>query len=186
MKTKRYISALVMTMTVFIACSGDRYGNKDGALPNTFLIPADYEGVLRVVYKEKCGITPKVENGRQILKFQNDGLIILNTTVYTGKDNIYYLVDDKGNRTPVTEIPDFKDRTNKTPVIVVGPVSVSTQYITSVNSKITTSSGGAAYMDFKLYNKNIKEIRDEEFYQKLDSLTNAVVNACRTSQLSGR
>jgi hypothetical protein len=186
MKTRESISGLIIAMIIFVACNGFPFGNRNRSLPNTFLIPADYEGVLRVVYEEKCGITPKVENGRQILEFKNDGLIVLNTTVDTGKDNIYYLVDRKGNRKTVTEIPDFREQTNKTPAIVVGPVSVSTQYITSVNSKITTSSGGAAYMDFKLYNKNNKEIRDEEFYQKLDSLTNAAVNACRASQLSGR
>lgn len=128
----------------------------------------------------------RVENGRQLLELKSDGLIILNTTVDTGKDNMYYLVDDKGNRTTIKEIPDFKGLTNKVPAIVVGPVSVPTQYVTNDNSTITTTSGGTVYRNFELYNKDNKDIRDKKCCQKSDSSINAAVNECRVSQLSSR
>lgn len=92
-------------------------------LPNTFLIPSDYEGTLRIVFEEKCGLTPKVENGRQILEFKKNGFLILNTKLNYGINNDFYLVDNKGNRTKVIQISSFKDRVNKIPAIVVDSIT---------------------------------------------------------------
>lgn len=174
MKNIIYISGLILIILCLAA-----YNNRP--LPNTFLIPSDYEGTLRIVFEEKCGITPEAENGRQILKFQKNGLLILNTEFNYGinSDNDYYLVDIKGNRTKVTQISSFKDRVNKMPAIVVGGVGVSSSVVNSVNSNITVVAGGATYMDFNLYNKDTIEIINSVASQKLDSLTNAAVNGCR-------
>lgn len=66
----------IMGLTLIILCLADC---NNRPLPNTFLIPSDYEGTLRIVFEEKCGLTPKVENGRQILEFKKNGFLILNT-----------------------------------------------------------------------------------------------------------
>jgi hypothetical protein len=45
--------------------------------PETFLIPKDFQGKIRVIYGEKCGIDPPEENGRRVLKIPNSGLLII-------------------------------------------------------------------------------------------------------------
>lgn len=45
--------------------------------PVTFLIPAGFQGNLRVVYGEPCGAQPKFENGRQLFEFPANGVLIL-------------------------------------------------------------------------------------------------------------
>jgi len=151
-------------------------------LPNTFLIPSDYEGTLRIVFEEKCGLKPKVENGRQILEFKKNGFLILNTDFNNGITDDYYLMDDKGNKTKVTQISNFKDRVIKMPAIIVCGLGVSSSVVNSTNSKITRVAGGATYMDFNLYNKDTTEIVNSIASQKLDSLTNVAVNDCRTNK----
>lgn len=97
MRDKIYISGLTLLILCLVACSNPP------PLLNTFLIPADYKGTLRVVFDEKCGIKPKVENGRQILEFQNNGFIILNAKFFnSGMNDEYYLFDNKGNKTKIT------------------------------------------------------------------------------------
>lgn len=158
-------------------------GCSNQSLPRTFLIPSDYEGTLRIIYVEKCGIKPKEENGREVFEFQKNGFIILATDIDSRINTDYYLVDNKGNRTKVTEILNFKDRVNnKIPVIVAGGVGVSSSVVNSINSKTTLVAGGATYMDFNLYNKDTTEIRNSVSSEKLDSLTNTLVNACRKNK----
>jgi len=157
-------------------------------LPNTFLIPSVCEGTLRIVFDEKCGTEPEVENGRRILKFKKDGFLVLKTDIddilttelSKGQNNDFYLVDSKGNKTRLTQIPDFKDRGDITPAIVVGGIGVSSSVVNTTNSQTTLVSGGATYMNFNLYNKNTTEIKDSFSSKKLDSLTNAAVSACRS------
>ncbi len=109
-----------MGLTLIILCLA---ACNNRPLPNTFLIPSDYEGTLRIVFEEKCGLTPKVENGRQILEFKKNGFLILNTKLNYGINNDFYLVDNKGNRTKVIQISSFKDRVNKIPAIVVDSIT---------------------------------------------------------------
>ncbi|MBK9489571.1 MAG: hypothetical protein IPO07_12855 [Haliscomenobacter sp.] len=85
--------------------------------PKTFLIPAEYQGTIRIVYEEKCGIKMQEENGRQILQFPETGILILNEKFNGGINNEYYLIDKSGNRTKVDESINFKDSTKKLPFI---------------------------------------------------------------------
>ena len=78
--------------------------------PKTFLIPADYEGTVRIVYKQKCGVKLHKENGRQIIRFPKSGVLILNEKFDGGINNEYFLVDKNGSKTKVEQIINFQDR----------------------------------------------------------------------------
>lgn len=193
MKNKIYTSGLTLIVVWLMSCSSH-------LVPNTFLIPAGYEGIVRVIFDEKCGTTPKIENGRQILEFQNNGLLILNTKsffnnspntksytqdrngnkikfVNKGVTDDYYLVDNKGNKTKIIEIAELRNRVVKTPVIVAGNIAV-TDLSSTTNSESTVTTG-ITYQDFYLYNKDTREIKADAFPPKMDSLTKAVVHACQ-------
>jgi hypothetical protein len=139
--------------------------------PKTFLIPADYEGQIRIVYEEKCGVKMQKENGRQILHFPESGILILNEDFDGGINNDYYLVDKNGRRTKVEEISNFSDSTKKLPYILVGGAGTLGSDEESKSIK---------FSDFYLYNKDTVLADNNKLSLRFDSLTTTVVNACRT------
>ncbi len=154
---------------------------KNAPTERTFLIPSNYQGTLRIIYGEKCGVQPKEENGREIVEFQKNGLAILNTENDFKIKNEFYLADDKGKRTKVNEISAFEDRITRMPAILAGGETVSTSVVNYENSK-STLSGGADCVDYYLYNTNTTKIEEAHLSERLDSLTNSVVNACRENK----
>jgi hypothetical protein len=172
MGNKINISGLTLLLFCLVACSHP-------PLPNTFLIPANYKGTLRVVFDENWGTKPKVVNGRQILEFQKDPIIILNSEFFnSGKNDEYYLVDNEGNKTMVTQISTINQRLNNMPSILAGTVTVSGY--TYHNSKVEVK--GITYQDFHLYNKDTNEFSEDISSLKIDALTKDAVSACRTSK----
>ena len=141
--------------------------------PKTFLIPANYEGRIRIVYEEKCGTIPTKENGRQAIKFPENGILILNKKFDGGINNEYYLVDNNGKRTKIIEALDTKDKTKKLPLIQVG--GAGTLGGNEQDKDITFS-------DFYLYKKDTTSTDNYKISQRFDSLTKVVVSACRTQK----
>ena len=136
--------------------------------PKTFLIPADYEGTLRIVYEEKCGTKLKKENSRQLFEFPNNGILILSEDFDGGINHYYYLVDKDGNRKKIEQILDYKDR--RLPSIQVGGAGTL---------GVSENDKGIKFSDFYLYNKDTVIIDDFRAAQKFDSITTEAVNACR-------
>lgn len=173
---KIYLGAVAFIILSFVSCNLFQSNEK---LPKTFLIPSNYEGTLRIVFEEPCGIKPPVENGREIFEFQKHGILIISTHLVNGANDEYYLVDSHGNKEKVKQITNIKDRVDKMPVVIVGGIGVSSSFENYENEVLTKKKGGAAYQDYNLYNKNTSEIRKSVESPYLDSLTNAVVMACR-------
>lgn len=141
--------------------------------PKTFLIPANYQGTIRIVYEEKCGTKIQKENRRQLLEFPENGILILSENFDGGIDNEYYLIDKSGRRTRVEEIIDFKNSKKILPFILVGGGGA---FLADNNSKEIN------YSDFYLYNKDTTQTDNFKTSQKFDSLTWKVVNDCRNSK----
>ena len=141
--------------------------------PKTFLISAEYQGAIRIVYEEKCGIKLHKLNGRQILQFPESGILILNEKFDDGINNEYFLIDKDGNRTKIDEIIDFKDSSKKLPFISIGGAG---SFVRDNQSKDIT------YSDFYLYNKDTVQIDNYKLSQQFDSLMWKVVNDCRASK----
>jgi hypothetical protein len=139
--------------------------------PKTFLIPADYDGEIRIVYEEECGVKLHKENGRQILQFPENGILILNENFNGGINNDYYLVDKSGRRTRVEQILDFNASTKKLPYILVGSAGTLGP---------DGASKGITFSDFYLYNKDTTRTDNYKQSQRFDSLTTEIVKACRT------
>jgi hypothetical protein len=175
---KIYLGALAFIILSFVGCNLFQFHEK---LPKTFLIPSSYEGTLRIVFEEPCGIKPPVENGREILKFQKNGILIISTHLVNGENDEYYLVDSHGNREKVKQIANLKDRVGNMPVVIVGGIGVSSSFENYENEVLTKKKGGAAYQDYNLYKDNTTEIKKSVESPYLDSLTNAVVMGCRAN-----
>lgn len=113
------------------------------------------------------------ENGRQILQFPENGILILNEKFDSGINNDYYLIDKSGKRTKVEEIIVLKNNTKKLPFILVGGAET---FGADGNNKDITFS------DFYLYNKDTVQNDNYKISQQFDSLMWQVVNNCRTSK----
>lgn len=172
-----FAGILTLLAVFLLACNGK-------PTSNTFLIPANYEGTLRIVFSEKCGITPKVENGRRILEFPNNGLLVLSedADMIGGKDDEFFLIDDNGNKTKIANLAKFSDKVANVPAVVYEGAGVSSSNLRTNGSEVTPVTGNAEYVDFNFYNKATTEILHSLSSPGLDSLTNAVVNKCRTGR----
>jgi len=150
--------------------------------PVTFLIPADYEGQFCVVYGEKCGANPTYENGRMVLNIPYNGIIIIQPKFETGIVNHeYYLVNKNGSRKKINALMDYKQRTTESPGVLLGG-SGSMAGAMPDGSSSSESPLAIHFTDFTVYNKDTTEKDERVEYrlqQRFDSLTNALVNACR-------
>lgn len=143
--------------------------------PKIFLIPSNYEGTLRIIYEEKCGQHIYKKNGKEVLLFPPNGILILNENFEGGINNEYFLVDKLGKKTKISEILEFKNRKTNMPCVLVGGSGTMSQII-NPNSK---KEKDITYSDFYLINKNTIDKYDFKKEQKLDSLTKSIVNQCR-------
>jgi hypothetical protein len=143
----------------------------------TILIPKNFEGNLRVVYEENCGSNYDKIEGIKTLTFPENGILVLNEDFDRQVNYNYYLVDELGNRTKISQILDFKDRIQKQPCVLVGGSGTIEQMIeaNSTNQK----EKGITFSDFYIYNKDTVDRNDFKSQQKIDSLTTTIVNQCR-------
>jgi hypothetical protein len=133
--------------------------------PETFLIPAGFEGPFRIVYGEECGIDPKYENGRRLLKIPDNGILIIKQKQEGGWiDHEYCLVDENGNRSKMESNIAF-DKNIKLP---------------GVTLKATGMMGNITTADFYVTNKDTADIETSKFRDQFDSLTFALVENCRS------
>lgn len=150
--------------------------NSDNPEPETYLIPSDFKGEFRVVYNEKNGIEPKIENGRRIMKVPANGILIVKPEFRNGTvDQQFFIVDENGNRKQLNNIIKYEDRTRLSPgVLYWGPgISIQSSKYASVKLQ---------YVDFTLYQKDSRERTQgeyERFQNTFDSLTVALVKAKR-------
>jgi hypothetical protein len=145
--------------------------------PKTILIPNDFDGTLRVVYEEKCGINYDKIDGVKTLPFPKNGILILNEDFDSHINYNYYLVDNLGNRIKIPQILAFSDNVQKRPFVLVGG-SGTIGHTIEANSR-NQEEKGITFSDFYVYNKDTVNRIDFKSQQKFDSLTAAIVNQCR-------
>ena len=138
--------------------------------PKTFLIPANYNGAIRIVYEESCGTKYIKEDGRQKLTFPQNGILVLNEKFDGSINNKYYLLDENGGRTEVPEYIVFEKTTKKTPYILVSGGGVMSTH---------NQEKGIKYSDFYLCNKDTTLTDNYIVSEKFDSLTWKSVADCR-------
>lgn len=146
--------------------------------PKTILIPKNFEGNLRVVYEENCGRNYDKTDGIKTLTFPDNGILVLNEDFDRHVNYNYYLVDELGNRTKISQILDFKDRIQKRPCVLVGGSGTIGQTI-EANTE-NQEEKGIIFSDFYVYNQDTINRNDNyKSQQRFDSLTTIIVNQCR-------
>lgn len=146
--------------------------------PKTILIPKNFEGNLRVVYEENCGRNYDKTDGIKTLPFPDNGILVLNEDFDRHVNYNYFLVDELGNRTKISQILDFKDRIQKRPCVLVGGSGTIGQTI-EANTE-NQEEKGIIFSDFYVYNQDTINRNDNyKSHQRFDSLTTIIVNQCR-------
>ncbi len=75
----------------------------------TYLIPRNFQGCIRVVYNFECGVEAQKKNGRSIIHVPDNGLILLKNELKRPRnllvaiweqqlDQEFYSIDNKGNK----------------------------------------------------------------------------------------
>lgn len=150
--------------------------------PETFLIPANFEGKVRIVYGEECGINPSTINGRRELEIPKNGLLIIQPEFEAGIiDHEYYFVDQQGKRTPIKQYENYSDGTKNIPGVRLGG-SGSMGGEMPDGSFSSESPLAIHFTDLYVYRDSTNQMSDREYSlqeRKVDSLTTAFVNECR-------
>ena len=147
----------------------------------TFLIPADFKGEFRIVYGEKCGVSPRTEEGRRILEIPLDGVLIIQPEFEAGIiDNEYYLVDSTGQKTRLNS--SFGSEGRRPGISMGGSGSFGGPMADGGFS--SESDLAIEFTDFTVYNGDTTTLDDRQsfrLHQKFDSLSQALVDACRNA-----
>ena len=78
------------------------FGCIRSAEPETFLIPSDYRGSVKIIYDSVCGVPPSYENERRLYHIDHQGILIIDLKPSTGfLDLEYYFMDENENRTRI-------------------------------------------------------------------------------------
>jgi hypothetical protein len=146
-----------------------------------YLFPKGMTGDFRVVYGEKCGVMPDIENGKKVMKLPADGILIVQSA-YKGSwgENEYFSVDQNGMREKMEVGSGLYERNQKSPAVIqeepghydgiMPDGSYSDESLYSINYQCFTVYKDSIEMNGK-QNSHIENI--------LDSLTRVAVWDCR-------
>jgi hypothetical protein len=149
--------------------------------PETFLIPSDFRGQFRVVYGEKCGINPPIENGRRILQIPNDGILIIRPEFeYGWIDHEYDFVDKNGKRIKIQSTSDTIKNKSLPNIIFAGNGNVPGKM--PDGSFSSESPLTYEYVDFVVTYKDIIYNESTKETQRFDSICKALIDSCRASK----
>lgn len=140
-------------------------------------MPKNFDGILRIVYEEKCGSIYDKIDGVKTLTFPENGILVLNEDFDRNVNYNYYLVDESGNRTKILEIFNFEDKIQKRPCVLFSRSGTIGQTIEANNAN--QEQKGITYSDFYVYNNDTVDRNNLKDQQRFDSLTTSIVYQCR-------
>lgn len=148
-----------------------------------YLIPSNFEGRFRVVYGEKCGINPRNEDGRRVLRIPTNGVLIIQPKFKAGIiDNEYYLINKNESRRKISIAQNYTQQNTQLPSIMLDRTGVMGGAMPDGGSS-SESPLAIRYTDFTLFNKDTLSKSDRNeflFQQHFDSLTSSLVEKCRS------
>ena len=146
--------------------------------PETYLIPENYSGKIKVVYGEDCGIEPSIENGRRILEIPENGILIIKPEFEGGIINHeYYFVNKNNERTKIERYENHSDGTKSFPgVRLAGSGAIGG--VMPDGSSSTESPLAMRYSELEVYQDTLNSYNFKE-QQKFDTLMKDLVNECR-------
>jgi len=141
----------------------------DTAVPKTVLIPEGYAGLFRIVYEEECGLTPMKENGSDVLRIPESGVLILNVDFDLMGDSDFYFVGGNGQCKKIAlargSVPTVKMR---------GIGTFSEEY------------KSIPFRDFFVQRDSVDEMMDYRRARVFDSLSLSLIHECRRHGTSKR
>ncbi|WMI70055.1 hypothetical protein [Mangrovimonas sp. YM274] len=146
--------------------------------PETYLVPENFNGKIKIIYGLKCGIKPKVENGRRILEIPNDGILFVDYEFKSGIiDHEYYSIDKNGERVKLERYENYKKGTKNVPGIGFGasgnfPGEMPNGGISS-ESPLTVH-----YSEFQVIRDSTVQY-DFKKERKFDSIVRARIEKCK-------
>ena len=146
-------------------------------IPMTFLIPNNFRGGFKIIYGEKCGLMPPIENGRRTFRIPTNGILIVQPEFEIGSDYEYYFIDNIGKRTKIKNYENYSKGTKNIP----GVRKMCTGSILGVmpNGGYSSESPlSIRYAHFNVYQDSIDR-NDFKVNRKFDSLITVFVEECR-------
>lgn len=151
----------------------------------TILIPDGLVGEFRIVYGEKCGLSPKIENGRRVLEIPQNGVLIIQPEFEEGIiDRQYYILDSDFNRAKINQLVNYEERKTRAPGVLAGS-SGSLGGVVPDGGSTGESPLTIRFTDFTIFNQDTATIAESErnkLYQRFDSKTTELVKACRKTK----
>ena len=199
-------SSVLLLLLMSAGCYSLKVQEAEAALP-IFLIPAEYKGTLHVVYGEKCGVQPEIENGHPVYRFPENGLLMLQVREghYNKVGAAYYYVATVGRREEIKQVIDrspswttdskgnkkYFDRGNTTleksrrdqPVVLIKGMGVRTvKPLKIVNGEVTNKEEAFfVYMQFGVYANGAVDTTGVLARPDEDKLVENQVRACKES-----
>jgi hypothetical protein len=201
-----FSNIILLLLLMPAGCRSSKAQETAAALP-IFLIPAGYEGTLHVVYGEKCGVQPEIEDGRPVYRFPENGLLVLQVREghYNKVGAAYYYVDTAGRRQEIKQVIDrlpswttdskgnkiYDDRGNTTlqnymrdqPVVLIkGHVVRTVKPLNIVNGEVTNSEEAFfVFMQFGVYANGAVDTTGVLDRLNENKLVESQVRACKES-----
>ena len=150
----------------------------NNATSETFLIPSTLQGKFRVVYGENCGVTPIVQNGRQILEIPSDGILLVKPNLEKGwRDQEFYFVTPQGLRKLIYANNKKADK-GKPNIFVRGPASATYNFDKEGRKSEQLTFN---YVDFEISPRDTIYYEHNPENNRFDSMTQLKVIACRSN-----
>jgi hypothetical protein len=169
--------SILPTAVIFISILGsslvDSYReSKRIPVPRVnILLPQHFQGVIRVIDKEPCGVDPKKEADQLVVEVPPDGMLIVKPEI-AGNNWVYFFVDSVGTRKEVTGSDNYSIFGVYNPIDSIMPGRMPDGGYSS------SPPFGIHYREINVENPAKKNNGNTNL--NIDSLTLAAVNACRS------
>ena len=175
---RKIISKILYTITPVLFFFTYQYFWKEYKTiePETFLIPENYRGCVRIRFNSKCGEEIQYENKRRIYKIPKDGILLTKFKDEQGFiDYEFYLVDKNGKRLKIEQL-DVRDF-NEEWTTEKNPKEPS-------RNKLAIFHAGRTYSDgiSEFYVSTYKDLDSRfgfKYTQKFDSIMTKKISNCK-------
>ena len=149
-------------------------------LPSTYIIPANFNGEVRIAFGLDCGIEPEIKNGFRVLKIPANGILLLKSEYKDGiinsENEHYYFEGKTGIEIPQIYWEHQKDSLKQ---------SYMHGYYTKLDGKLFKYKADIPFITFHIYNNDTINLTPELVYkysQQSDSVFESEIKKCVTKR----
>jgi hypothetical protein len=175
-KLRTKLVSLFPTAAIFLSVLGSslvesyRDSNQIPNTPLKILFPEHFQGVVRLVDSEPCGVDPKKEGDQLVVEVPANGMLIVKPEII-GNSWVYCFVDSVGRRKEITSTDNYSI------FGVYNPIDSIMPGLMPDGGYSTSRPFGIHYREINV--ENPAKRNDGNVNLNIDSLTIVAVNACR-------